>query len=92
MRSFSTTAYSVCFVLSSSVRGAHDIMVASDYDVICCVLVQRSLVCCSTKKAEMLVKALRKTLSDFSRDRSFKRLSFNEEQIHKFDRSVVIQC
>ena len=37
----------------------------------------------------MLVKAVRKTLSDFSRDRSLKRLSFNEEQIHKFDKSVV---
>jgi len=40
----------------------------------------------STKKAEMLVKALEQTLSDFSRDRKLKRLSFNEEQIHKFDK------
>jgi len=43
---------------------------------------------CSAKKAEMLVKALRQTLSDFCRDRSLKRLSFNEEQIHKFDKWV----
>jgi len=41
---------------------------------------------CSAKKAELLVKALRQTLSDFSRDRSLRRLSYNEEQIHKFDR------
>jgi len=41
---------------------------------------------CSAKKVEMLVKALQQTLSDFSRDRSLKRLSFNEEQIHKFDK------
>ena len=43
----------------------------------------------STKKAEMLVNALRKTLSDFCHDRSLKRLSFNEEQIHKFDKLVL---
>ena len=49
--------------------------------------------CCddfSAKKAELLVKALRQTLSDFCRDRSLKRLSYNEEQIHKFDKSVAV--
>jgi len=43
---------------------------------------------CSVKKSEMLVKVLCKTLSDFSRDRAVKHLSFNEEQIHKFDKLV----
>ena len=46
---------------------------------------------CSAKKAELLVKALRQTLSDFSRDRLLRRLSFNEEQIHKFERQVAIE-
>ena len=32
------------------------------------------------------MKALRQTLSDFSRDRSLVRLSYNEGQIHKFER------
>jgi len=38
----------------------------------------------------MLVKALEQTLSDFARDRSQKRLSYNQEQIHKFDKLVII--
>jgi len=38
----------------------------------------------------MLVKALEQTLSDFARDRSHKRLSYNQEQIHKFDKLVII--
>ena len=40
----------------------------------------------STPKAEILIESLRQSWTDFTRDRHLKRLSFNEEQIHKFEK------
>lgn len=37
-------------------------------------------------KADILVSSTKATVADFARDRSLKKLSFNEEQIHKFDK------
>lgn len=40
----------------------------------------------SIPKADILVSSTKATVADFARDRTLKKLSFNEEQIHKFDK------
>jgi len=40
----------------------------------------------SIQKADILVSSTKATVADFARDRTLKKLSFNEEQIHKFDK------
>lgn len=50
-----------------------------------------SVFCCvsnSILKADVLLNAVKQTALDFARDRNLKKLSFNEEQIHKFEKSV----
>lgn len=42
----------------------------------------------SILKADVLLNAVKQTALDFARDRNLKKLSFNEEQIHKFEKSV----
>ena len=42
----------------------------------------------SIPKSDVLVGAMYNAIADFERDKKLKRLSFNEEQIHKFDKSV----
>lgn len=37
-------------------------------------------------KADVLLNAVKQTALDFARDRNLKKLSFNEEQIHKFEK------
>ena len=44
---------------------------------------------CSINKVDYLCRACKQTLDDFRRDRSLKKLSYNEEQIHKFDKSKL---
>jgi len=41
-------------------------------------------------KADILVNAFTSALSDFQRDKIMKKLSFNEEQIHKFDKYMNV--
>ena len=41
----------------------------------------------SESKMAVVVEAVSQTWQDFKRDKSLKKLSYNEQQIHKFEKS-----
>ena len=45
---------------------------------------------CSREKLEILCKAVQQTMNDFKRNKQARRLTYNEEQIHKFEKSVDV--